>query len=67
MKNYTTKQIKGGTAFRCSRCPHSVTTYDFIGAKGNRRTQAAAALNKHNIEVHPFRSMPPSGLLPVIR
>ena len=52
MRYYSTKQTDGGVAFRCIFCKHTVTTLDFDSAKGNRRTQAAAAMNQHAADVH---------------
>ena len=33
-------------------CEHSVTTLDFDSTKGNRRTQAATAINEHAALLH---------------
>lgn len=52
MRYYTTKPLNGGTTFTCTFCQHSVSTLDFSDTNGNRRTQAAAALNKHAASLH---------------
>lgn len=39
---YTTKRIKGGTAFQCQSCEYRITTLDFDSKDGNCRTQAAS-------------------------
>ena len=44
--------MNGGITFYCIFCEHSVATMDFDHAKGNRRTQAAAAMNQHARESH---------------
>jgi len=41
------KPLNDGISFKCTFCEHSVTTLDFNSANGNRRTQAAAAINQH--------------------
>jgi len=50
--DYTTKRIKGGIQFKCTRCEYSVSTLDFDARDGNLRTQGATALNRHATEVH---------------
>jgi hypothetical protein len=55
--------MNGGTTFRCLVCKHTVTTHEFDIANGNRRTQAAAAMNQHAAELHLPRQMP----IPVTR
>lgn len=52
MRHYTTKSMNGGTTFNCSVCKHSVTTLDFDATLGNRRTQAATAMNQHVASLH---------------
>ncbi len=52
MRYYTTKPMTGGVLFKCVYCEHTVTTPDFDEAKGNRRTQAAAAIHQHAKELH---------------
>ncbi len=52
MRYYTTKPLNGGIRFKCVFCEHSVGTLDFDHTKGNRRTQAAAAINQHAKELH---------------
>ncbi len=58
VRYYTTKSMNGGTTFKCSLCEHSVTTLNFNSTVGNRRTQAATAMNQHAAASHmPF--LPP--------
>ena len=52
VRYYTTKSLNGGTTFKCSYCEHTVTTLDFDSTKGNRRTQAATAINEHAALLH---------------
>jgi hypothetical protein len=52
MRNYTTKPMNGGITFKCVACGHSVNTLEFDYSKGNRRTQAAGAINRHFDERH---------------
>jgi hypothetical protein len=52
VRYYTTKQMNGGTTFKCTFCEHSVTTLDFNSTLGNRRTQAAAVINQHAALLH---------------
>ena len=52
VRYYTTKPVNGGTTFTCTFCEHSVTTLDFTNTTGNRRTQAAAAINQHAASLH---------------
>ena len=52
MRYYTTKPMNGGATFKCTYCEHSVTTLDFNSTNGNRRTQAAAAINQHVALLH---------------
>jgi hypothetical protein len=44
--------MNGGITFKCVSCEHSVSTLDFNTANGNRRTQAARAMNQHSAETH---------------
>jgi len=55
VRYYTTKPLNGGIAFTCIVCEFTVHTLDFDYGKGNRRTQAAAAVNQHVRESHPAR------------
>jgi hypothetical protein len=59
VRYYTTKPMNGGTTFKCAYCDHSVTTLDFNSTNGDRRTQAAAVLNKHAALLHsrPLQSL----------
>jgi hypothetical protein len=52
MRYYTTKPMNGGTTFKCIYCEDSVTTLDFNSTNGNRRTQAAGAINQHVALLH---------------
>jgi hypothetical protein len=52
VRYYTTKPLNGGTTFTCTFCEHSVNTLDFDNTTGNRRTQAAAAINQHAASLH---------------
>jgi hypothetical protein len=52
VRYYTTKSLNGGTTFKCSLCEHTVTTLNFSSAIGNRRTQAATAMNQHAAALH---------------
>ena len=52
VRYYTTKPVNGGTTFKCTFCEHRVTTLDFKSMNGNRRTQAAAAINQHVALLH---------------
>ena len=63
MRYYTTKSMNGGTTFKCALCEHSVTTLDFNSLAGNRRTQAATAMNRHAAGLHfPPRTVVPAKL-----
>jgi hypothetical protein len=63
VRYYTTKSINGGTTFKCALCEHSVTTLDFSSLAGNRRTQAATAMNRHAARLHfPSRTVTPAKL-----
>lgn len=44
--------MNGGTTFKCAMCEHSVTTLEFNSIAGNRRTQAATAMNQHATASH---------------
>ena len=52
VRYYTTKSMNGGTTFKCSLCEHTVTTLSFNSVIGNRRTQAATAMNQHAAALH---------------
>jgi hypothetical protein len=52
VRYYTTKPMNGGVTFKCVACNHAVNTLEFDHTKGNRRTQAAAAINQHARELH---------------
>jgi hypothetical protein len=52
MRYYTIKPISGGATFKCISCAHSITTLNFSSTNGNRRTQAAKAMNQHAAELH---------------
>lgn len=42
-------------------CEHTVTTLNFNSVIGNRRTQAATAMNQHAAELHlPSHTPPPT-------
>jgi hypothetical protein len=58
VRYYTTQPLTGGTKFQCIFCEHTVNTQDFDSAKGNRRTQAAAVINRHALDVHMKRLTP---------
>jgi hypothetical protein len=57
MRYYTTKPENGGITFKCTFCQHHVTTLDFNDMIGNRRTQAAAAMNRHAASLHLQRGL----------
>jgi hypothetical protein len=44
--------MNGGTTFSCALCQYTVTTLDFNSTVGNRRTQAATAMNQHAMALH---------------
>jgi len=52
MRYYTITQTSGGATFKCISCAHSITTLNFSSSNGNRRTQAAKAMNQHAVELH---------------
>ena len=60
MRYYTTKPLNGGIAFKCVFCEHTVTTQDFDSLRGNRRTQAAAAINEHAATLHSRETLTPA-------
>jgi hypothetical protein len=63
VRYYTTKSMNGGTTFKCALCEHTVTTLDFNSLEGNRRTQAATAMNRHAAVLHfPSRTVVPAKL-----
>jgi len=59
VRHYTTEPMNGGITFKCVSCEHRVSTLDFNTANGNRRTQAAKAMNQHSAETHTGASRPP--------
>jgi hypothetical protein len=69
VRYYTTKPVNGGTTFKCTFCVHGVSTLDFKSMNGNRRTQAAAAINQHVALLHSRASRTtlwhPKGTVPV--
>ena len=58
VRHYTTEPMNGGITFKCVSCEHRVSTLEFDTAKGNRRTQAAQAMNQHSAEAHSGASRP---------
>lgn len=60
VRYYTTNPMNGGTTFKCVFCEHTVATQDFDHKEGNRRTQAAAAMNQHAAELHRGSAQPPA-------
>jgi hypothetical protein len=44
-------------------CEHTVTTQDFDSLKGNRRTQAAAVMNQHALDLHMTPRQTPHGTM----
>lgn len=61
VRYYTTKSMNGGTTFKCALCEHTVTTLDYNSLEGNRRTQAATAMNRHAAGLHfPSRTVVPA-------
>ena len=53
VRYYTkTNVTSGGITLKCIFCGYTVATLDFDVTKGNRRTQAAAAINQHAKEMH---------------
>jgi hypothetical protein len=60
MRYYTTKPMKLGVSFKCTLCEHTVSTLDFDSTKGNRRTQAAGAINQHVAGSHLHQRVPVS-------
>jgi hypothetical protein len=52
VKYYVIRPLNGVIIFKCIFCKHSVATTEFDCATGNRRTQAAAAINQHVKELH---------------
>jgi hypothetical protein len=52
VRYYTIKPMHGCTLFKCTYCEHTVTTLDFNSTVGNRRTQAATAINRHAASSH---------------
>ena len=64
VRHYTTEPMNGGITFKCVSCEHSVSTLDFNTANGNRRTQAAKAMNQHSAESHIPAARPSSPSYP---
>lgn len=64
VRYYTTKPLNGGITFQCSYCAHTVTTLNFNSTIGNRRTQAATAINQHVSTTHnrPLPTLSPAKL-----
>jgi hypothetical protein len=61
VRYYTIKAMNGGTTFNCALCKHCITTLDFDSSVGNRRTQAATAMNQHAAAFHfPSRTATPT-------
>jgi hypothetical protein len=62
VRYYTTKPMNGATVFKCTFCDHTVTTLDFDNQNGNRRTQAASAMNRHAdlLHISSFRRIEPA-------
>jgi hypothetical protein len=60
VRHYTTEPMNGGITFKCVSCQHSVSTLDFNVANGNRRTQAAQAMNQHSADSHTPAQRPAS-------
>ena len=58
VRHYSTEPMNGGITFKCVSCEHRVSTLDFDAAKGNRRTQAAQAMNQHSAESHSAATRP---------
>lgn len=52
MRYYTINRTSDITTFRCLLCKHSVTAQEFSCYNGNRRTQAARAMNEHATAAH---------------
>ncbi|HUK23735.1 MAG TPA: hypothetical protein VLV49_04080 [Terriglobales bacterium] len=50
--------MNGGIAFKCIACKHTVNTLEFDSVNGNLRTQAAAAMNQHVVDLHLPRQTP---------
>jgi hypothetical protein len=50
--------MNGGITFKCSLCEHTVTTLNFNSVIGNRRTQAATAMNQHAATLHFSHQVP---------
>jgi hypothetical protein len=53
VRHYTAKAMPGHTLFKCLSCDYSRTTLEFDSTVGNRRTQAAGAMNRHAAASHP--------------
>jgi len=62
MRYYTINPTNGGNTFKCTSCEHSITTLNFSSTNGNRRTQAAKAMNQHALELHSLGTSAPTKL-----
>ena len=60
MRYYTTTAVRGSINFQCVFCDYRVNTDDFDSLKGNRRTQAAGAMNQHATDQHLPSTQTPS-------
>jgi hypothetical protein len=60
MRYYTTTALRGSINFQCVFCDYHVNTDDFDSLKGNRRTQAAGAMNQHATDQHLPSTQTPS-------
>jgi hypothetical protein len=60
MRYYTTTPLRGSITFQCVFCDYRVNTEDFDSRKGNRRTQAAGAINQHATDLHLPSTQTPS-------
>jgi hypothetical protein len=52
VKSIQTNPHNGRVTFKCIVCEQTVTTLNFNCTSGNRRTQAAAAINRHAAVLH---------------
>ena len=60
MRYYTTTALRGSINFQCVFCDYRVNTDDVDSLKGNRRTQAAGAINQHATDQHLPSTQTPS-------
>ncbi len=66
VRHYITRQSNnGGITFKCAFCEHVVAVLDFDPTKGNRRTQAAAAINQHATDSHSSQLLLTTQIKPV--